>query len=68
MITIGDWKNYVVVDVYIKNYEGPYSILFDKLYNTDSFKTLLNYRLNDVFSRLGFTQDFYINLNEIHLE
>lgn len=68
MITIGDWKNYVVVDVYIKNYEGPYSILFDKLYNTDSFKMVLNNKLTDVFSRLGFTQDFYINLNEIHLE
>ena len=68
MITIGDWKNYVVVDVYIKNYEGPYSILFDKLYNTDSFKLVLNYKLNDVFSRLGFTQDFNVNLNEIHLE
>jgi hypothetical protein len=68
MIRIGDWKNYVVVDVYIKNYEGPYSILFDKLYNTDSFMMVLNNKINDVFSRLGFTQDFYVNLNEIHLE
>jgi len=68
MIRVGEWKDYLVVDVFIRNYQGMFSMLFNRLYNTDSFRLVLEYKLNEVIQRLGFSQDFWIKLNEIHLE
>jgi len=68
MISVGEWKDYLVVDIFIRNYEGMFSHLFDRLYNTNSFRLVLEYKLNEVIQRLGFSQDFWIKLNEIHLE
>jgi len=68
MISVGELKDYLVVDIFIKNYQGMFSHLFDRLYNTNSFRLVLEYKLNEVIQRLGFSQDFWIKLNEIHLE
>ena len=68
MIRIGEWTDYLVVDIFIRNYKGMFSGLFNRLYNTDSFRLVLEYKLNELIQRLGFSQDFWINLNEIHLE
>ena len=68
MIRIGEWTDYLVVDIFIRNYNGMFSKLFNRLYNTDSFRLVLEYKLNELIQRLGFSQDFWINLNEIHLE
>ena len=68
MIRIGEWTDYLVVDIFIRNYNGMFSDLFNRLYNTDSFRLVLEYKLNELIQRLGFSQDFWINLNEIHLE
>ena len=68
MIRIGEWTDYLVVDIFIRNYNGMFSKLFNRLYNTDSFRLVLEYKLNELIQRLGFSQDFWITLNEIHLE
>ena len=68
MIRIGEWTDYLVVDIFIRNYNGMFSDLFNRLYNTDSFRLVLEYKLNELIQRLGFSQDFWITLNEIHLE
>ena len=68
MIRIGEWKDYLVVDIFIRNYKGMFSSLFNRLYNTDSFRLVLEYKLNQLIQRLGFSDDFWITLNEIHLE
>ena len=68
MIRIGEWTDYLVVDIFIRNYKGMFSKLFNRLYNTDSFRLVLEYKLNELIQRLGFSQDFWITLNEIHLE
>jgi hypothetical protein len=68
MIRIGEWKDYLVVDIFIRNYKGMFSDLFNRLYNTDSFRLVLEYKLNQLIQRLGFSDDFWITLNEIHLE
>lgn len=68
MIRIGEWTDYLVVDIFIRNYKGMFSKLFNRLYNTDSFRLVLEYKLNQLIQRLGFSQDFWITLNEIHLE
>jgi hypothetical protein len=68
MIRIGEWKDYLVVDIFIRNYKGMFSDLFNRLYNTDSFRLVLEYKLNELIQRLGFSDDFWITLNEIHLE
>lgn len=68
MIRIGEWKDYLVVDIFIRNYKGMFSKLFNRLYNTDSFRLVLEYKLNQLIQRLGFSDDFWITLNEIHLE
>ena len=68
MIRIGEWKDYLVVDIFIRNYKGMFSDLFNRLYNTDSFRLVLEYKLNELIQRLGFSQDFWVTLNEIHLE
>ena len=68
MIRIGEWTDYLVVDIFIRNYKGMFSGLFNRLYNTDSFRLVLEYKLNELIQRLGFSQDFWITLNEIHLE
>ena len=68
MISVGEWKDYLVVDIFIRNYEGMFSVLFNKIYNTDSFRFILEYKLNEVMQRLGFSADFWVKLNEIHLE
>jgi hypothetical protein len=68
MISTGDWRNFIVVDVTIKNPEGPYSPIFDLIYNTNSFKLVLTNRLYNVFNKLGFSRDFSVNLNNINLE
>ena len=68
MIRIGEWTDYLVVDIFIRNYKGMFSDLFNRLYNTDSFRLVLEYKLNQLIQRLGFSDDFWITLNEIHLE
>ena len=68
MIRIGEWKDYLVVDIFIRNYKGMFSDLFNRLYNTNSFRLVLEYKLNQLIQRLGFSDDFWITLNEIHLE
>ena len=68
MIRVGEWKDYLVVDIFIRNYKGMFSDLFNRLYNTDSFRLVLEYKLNQLIQRLGFSDDFWITLNEIHLE
>ncbi len=68
MIRIGEWTDYLVVDIFIRNYKGMFSGLFNRLYNTDSFRLVLEYKLNEVIQRLGFSQDFWVTINEIHLE
>lgn len=68
MIRIGEWKDYLVVDIFIRNYEGMFSKIFNMIYNTDSFRLVLEYKLNELIRRLGFSDDFWITLNEIHLE
>lgn len=68
MIRIGEWTDYLVVDIFIRNYKSMFSKLFNRLYNTDSFRLVLEYKLNEVIQRLGFSQDFWIKLNEIHLD
>lgn len=68
MISVGEWKDFLVVDIFIRNYEGVFSQLFNRLYNTDSFRFILEYKLNEVMQRLGFSTDFWVKLNEIHLE
>jgi len=68
MIRIGEWTDYLVVDIFIRNYKGMFSKLFNRLYNTDSFRLVLEYKLNQLIQRLGFSDDFWITLNEIHLE
>ena len=68
MIRFGEWTDYLVVDIFIRNYKGMFSSLFNRLYNTDSFRLVLEYKLNQLIQRLGFSDDFWITLNEIHLE
>lgn len=68
MIRIGEWKDYLVVDIFIRNYNGMFSKIFNMIYNTDSFRLVLEYKLNQLIQRLGFSDDFWITLNEIHLE
>ena len=68
MISVGEWKDYLVVDIFIKNYEGMFSKIFNRIYNTNSFRLVLEYKLNEVIQRLGFSNYFWITLNEIHLE
>ncbi len=68
MIRIGEWRDYLVVDIFIRNYRGMFSNLFSMIYNTDSFRLVLEYKLNQLIQRLGFSDDFWITLNEIHLE
>lgn len=68
MIRIGEWRDYLVVDIFIRNYKGMFSSLFSMIYNTDSFRLVLEYKLNQLIQRLGFSDDFWITLNEIHLE
>ena len=68
MIRIGEWTDYLVVDIFIRNYRGMFSNLFSMIYNTDSFRLVLEYKLNQLIQRLGFSDDFWITLNEIHLE
>ena len=68
MIRIGEWRDYLVVDIFIRNYSGMFSNLFSMIYNTDSFRLVLEYKLNQLIQRLGFSDDFWITLNEIHLE
>lgn len=68
MIRIGEWTDYLVVDIFIRNYNGMFSKLFNRLYNTNSFRLVLEYKLNELIQRLGFSQEFWIKLNEIHLE
>ena len=68
MIRIGEWKDYLVVDIFIRNYKGMFSPLFNRLHNTDSFRLVLDYKLNEVIEKLGFSHDFRVTLNEIHLE
>ena len=68
MISVGELKDYLVVDVFIGNYQGMFSMLFNRLYNTDSFRFVLEYKLNEVMQKLGFSQEFWVKLNEIHLE
>jgi hypothetical protein len=68
MISVGEWKDYLVVDIFIRNYKGMFSSLFNRLYNTDSFRFVLEYKLNEVMQRLGFSGYFWATINEIHLE
>ena len=68
MISVGEWKDYLVVDIFIRNYKGMFSKLFSMLYNTDSFRFVLEYKLNEVMQRLGFSGYFWATINEIHLE
>lgn len=68
MIRIGEWTDYLVVDIFIRNYKGMFSDLFNRLYNTDSFRLVLEYKLNEVMQRLGVSDYFWATINEIHLE
>lgn len=68
MISVGQWKDYLVLDIFIRNYEGMFSSLFNRIYNTDSFRFILEYKLNEVMQRLGFSDYFWATINEIHLE
>ncbi len=67
MIRIGERTDYLFLDVYIKNYEGVFAILFDRLYNLDSFKFLMKNKLNELFSKMGLLDEFYVDINNIHL-
>jgi hypothetical protein len=68
MIRIGEWVDYLFLDIYIKNYTGPFSILFNGLYNTDSFKLLMKNNLNGLFSKMGLPNEFYVDINNIYLD
>jgi len=68
MISVGQWKDYLVLDIFIRNYEGMFSSLFNRLYNTDSFRFVLEHKLNEVMQRLGVYDYFWATINEIHLE
>jgi hypothetical protein len=68
MISVGEWKDFLVLDIFIRNYKGMFSPLFNRLHNTDSFRLVLDYKLNEVIEKLGFSHDFRVTLNEIHLE
>jgi hypothetical protein len=68
MIRIGEWTDYLVVDIFIRNYKGMFSKLFNRLYNTDSFRLVLEYKLNEVMQLLGVSGFFWTTINEIHLE
>jgi len=68
MIRIGEWTDYLVVDIFIRNYKGMFSGLFNRLYNTDSFRLVLEYKLNELIQQLGISGYFWAKINEIHLE
>jgi hypothetical protein len=45
-----------------------FSKLFNRLYNTDSFRLVLEYKLNELIQQLGVSGYFWATINEIHLE
>lgn len=68
MIYVGELRDTLIVDVFIKNYEGMYSNIFKLIYTGDSFRLVLNHKLNELITRLGFREYFSVNINQIHLE